>query len=205
MPELPKDVLKMASGLISPSGLAGHRRQLCTVTPVLRPPSTCSLMTVLIVTLSVTLLFKAEWNTFWTHAVPKIIFMTLGCSGEGHTAMSMIIICHQHLIPTLTVLIASINTHIPTSVLPSLVAKILINLIISTGKAIIASLSRWTTSCASLASRADRIFCIAILISSIMGTVVIRGKTAWVLGVHSTTGYVTTLAGEGLMSADVPT
>ena len=28
--ELPKDVLKMASGLISPSGLAGHRRQLCT-------------------------------------------------------------------------------------------------------------------------------------------------------------------------------
>ena len=27
--ELPKDVLKMASGLISPSGLAGHRRQLC--------------------------------------------------------------------------------------------------------------------------------------------------------------------------------
>ena len=155
----------MASGLISPSGLAGHRRQLCTVTPVLRPPSTCSLMTILIVTLSVTLLFKAEWNTFWTHAVPKIIFMTLGCSGEGHTAMSMIIMI----------------------------------LIISTGKAIIASFSRWTTSCASLASKADRIFCIAILISSIMGTVVIRGKTAWVLGVHSTTGYVTTLAGEGLM------
>ena len=29
--EPPKDVLKMASGLISPSGLAGHRRQLCTV------------------------------------------------------------------------------------------------------------------------------------------------------------------------------
>ena len=29
--ELPKDVLKMASGLISPSGLAGHRRQLCSV------------------------------------------------------------------------------------------------------------------------------------------------------------------------------
>ena len=29
--ELPKDVLKMASGLISPSGLAGHRRQLCIV------------------------------------------------------------------------------------------------------------------------------------------------------------------------------
>ena len=27
--ELPKDVLKMASGLISPSGLAGHRGQLC--------------------------------------------------------------------------------------------------------------------------------------------------------------------------------
>ena len=135
MPELLKDVLKMASGL-----------------------------------------FKAEWNTFWTHAVLKIIFMTLGCSGEGHTAMSMIIICHQHLIPTLTVLIASINTHIPTSVLPSLVAKILINLIISTGKAIIASLSRWTTSCASLASKADRIFCIAILISSIMGTVVIRER-----------------------------
>ena len=27
--ELPKDVLKMAPGLISPSGLAGHRRQLC--------------------------------------------------------------------------------------------------------------------------------------------------------------------------------
>ena len=27
--ELPKDVLQMASGLISPSGLAGHRRQLC--------------------------------------------------------------------------------------------------------------------------------------------------------------------------------
>ena len=31
MRELPKDVLKMASGLISPSGLAGHRRQLCNV------------------------------------------------------------------------------------------------------------------------------------------------------------------------------
>ena len=30
--ELPKDVLKMASGLISPSGLAGHRRQLCSGT-----------------------------------------------------------------------------------------------------------------------------------------------------------------------------
>ena len=29
--ELPKDVLKMASGLISLSGLAGHRRQLCIV------------------------------------------------------------------------------------------------------------------------------------------------------------------------------
>ena len=28
---LPKDVLKMASGLISPSGLAGHRGQLCIV------------------------------------------------------------------------------------------------------------------------------------------------------------------------------
>ena len=30
--EPPKDVLKMASGLISPSGLAGHRRQLCNDT-----------------------------------------------------------------------------------------------------------------------------------------------------------------------------
>ena len=30
--ELPKDVLKMASGLISPSGWPGHRRQLCSVT-----------------------------------------------------------------------------------------------------------------------------------------------------------------------------
>ena len=29
VPELPKALLKMASGLISPSGLAGHRRQLC--------------------------------------------------------------------------------------------------------------------------------------------------------------------------------
>ena len=29
MPGLPKDVLKMASGLISPSGLAGHCGQLC--------------------------------------------------------------------------------------------------------------------------------------------------------------------------------
>ena len=29
MRKLPKDVLKMASGLISPSGLAGHRGQLC--------------------------------------------------------------------------------------------------------------------------------------------------------------------------------
>ena len=29
--KLPKDVLKMASGLISPSGLAGHRRPLCIV------------------------------------------------------------------------------------------------------------------------------------------------------------------------------
>ena len=29
--KLPKDVLKMASGLISPSGLAGHRRPLCNV------------------------------------------------------------------------------------------------------------------------------------------------------------------------------
>ena len=29
--KLPKDVLKMASGLISPSGLAGHRRPLCSV------------------------------------------------------------------------------------------------------------------------------------------------------------------------------
>ena len=29
--ELPKDVLKMASGLISPFGLAGHCRQLCIV------------------------------------------------------------------------------------------------------------------------------------------------------------------------------
>ena len=28
--KLPKDVLKMASGLILPSGLAGHRRPLCT-------------------------------------------------------------------------------------------------------------------------------------------------------------------------------
>ena len=31
MRELPKDVLKMASGLILLSGLAGHRRQLCNV------------------------------------------------------------------------------------------------------------------------------------------------------------------------------
>ena len=31
MRELPKGVLKMASGLISPSGLAGHRRQLCNI------------------------------------------------------------------------------------------------------------------------------------------------------------------------------
>ena len=29
MRKLPKDVLKMASGLILPSGLAGHRRPLC--------------------------------------------------------------------------------------------------------------------------------------------------------------------------------
>ena len=29
--EVPKDVLKMASGLISPSGMAGHRGQLCNV------------------------------------------------------------------------------------------------------------------------------------------------------------------------------
>ena len=29
--ELPKDVLKMASGLISPSGWPGHCRQLCIV------------------------------------------------------------------------------------------------------------------------------------------------------------------------------
>ena len=29
MRKLPKDVLKMASGLISPSGLAGHRRPQC--------------------------------------------------------------------------------------------------------------------------------------------------------------------------------
>ena len=29
--EVPKDVLKMASGLILPSGLAGHRGQLCIV------------------------------------------------------------------------------------------------------------------------------------------------------------------------------
>ena len=35
--ELPKDVLKMASGLISPSGLAGHRRQLCTVMVTSQP------------------------------------------------------------------------------------------------------------------------------------------------------------------------
>ena len=32
--KLSKDVLKMASGLISPSGLAGHRRPLCSVPPV---------------------------------------------------------------------------------------------------------------------------------------------------------------------------
>ena len=31
MRKLSKDVLKMASGLISPSGLAGHRGQLCNV------------------------------------------------------------------------------------------------------------------------------------------------------------------------------
>ena len=30
MRKLPKDVLKMASGLISPSGLAGHCGQLCS-------------------------------------------------------------------------------------------------------------------------------------------------------------------------------
>ena len=29
--EVPKDVLKMASGLILLSGLAGHRRQLCII------------------------------------------------------------------------------------------------------------------------------------------------------------------------------
>ena len=33
MRKLPKDVLKMASGLILPSGLAGHRRPLC-IAPV---------------------------------------------------------------------------------------------------------------------------------------------------------------------------
>ena len=37
--ELPKDVLKMASGLISPSGLAGHRRQLCSGRKVKDLPS----------------------------------------------------------------------------------------------------------------------------------------------------------------------
>ena len=31
VPELPKALLKMASGLISPSGLAGHCRPLCSV------------------------------------------------------------------------------------------------------------------------------------------------------------------------------
>ena len=31
MRKLPKDVLKMASGLILPSGLAGHRRPLCNI------------------------------------------------------------------------------------------------------------------------------------------------------------------------------
>ena len=37
MREVPKDVLKMASGLISPSGLAGHRRPLCTGQLNMRP------------------------------------------------------------------------------------------------------------------------------------------------------------------------
>ena len=42
--KLPKDVLKMASDLISPSGLPGHRRQLCNIPsfpPLFRCQDTC--------------------------------------------------------------------------------------------------------------------------------------------------------------------
>ena len=111
----------------------------------------------------------------------------------------------EYLVPTLTVL-NPVYTQVPTFVLLGVVTVLLIDIIRVTTAEVTITIARvWTTSCTGLASGANRVDNIPILIISTVGTVVSRGQTALVVGVPSTIGNVTALAGVVLVSANVPT
>ena len=111
----------------------------------------------------------------------------------------------EYLIPTLAVL-SSLDTHITTFVLLGVVTVLLIDIIRVTTAEVTITIARvWTASCAGLASAANRVFSISIIIISTVGTIVSWGQTALVLGVPSTNDCISTLAGVELMGANVPT
>ena len=119
----------------------------------------------------------------------------LGCS----------ILNTEHLVPTLTVT-NFVYTEVPAFVLLGVVAVLLIYIIRVTTAEVTVTIDRvWTASSAGLASGANRVDNIPIFIVSTVGTVVSRGQTALVVGVPSTIGNVSALAGVVLVGANVPT
>ena len=119
--------------------------------------------------------------------------------------MGFIIVNTEHLVPTLTVIIA-VYTEVSTSVLLGVVTVLLIDIIWVTTAEVIITIARvWTASCACLAGGADKVDNLPILIISAVLTVVSSGQTALVLGVPSSIGNVTALAGVVLNGANVPT
>ena len=134
-----------------------------------------------------------------------LIQVTLGSGGGGHAAVLDSILNIEHLVHTLAVS-TPVYTHVPTFLLLGVVTVLLIDIIRVTTAEVPITIARvWTASCAGLASSADRVLSIAIFIISTVGAGVSRGQAALELGVPSTKGDVTTLAGVGMMGADVPT
>ena len=89
--------------------------------------------------------------------------------------MGFIIVNTEHLVPTLTVIIA-VYTEVSTSALSGVVTVLLIDIIRVTTAEVTVIIARvWTASCARLASRARWILKIPELIIALMGTVVSGG------------------------------
>ena len=111
----------------------------------------------------------------------------------------------EYLVPTLAVQ-AAVYAEVSAFMLIGVVTVLLIDILWVTTSEVPITIARvWTASCAGFASGANRVDNITIIIISTMGTIVSRGQTALVLGVPSTIGNVTALAGVVLMGANVPT
>ena len=109
------------------------------------------------------------------------------------------------MVPTLTVQ-AAVYTQVTAFALLGVVAVLLIDIIrVTTADVSIIIARVWTAFCAGLASGADRVDNIPIIIMSTVGTIVSGGQTALVLGVPVSIGNVAALAGVGLVGANVPT